>query len=130
MRKIQFRAWDKKRKQMIYDFDQNLEEKGYKIEVGDSIHRIVYGIGLIYRTLMQFTGFKDKKKKEVYEGDIVKGSSFYGVVKWINFSWQVHRLDADGEVEEWFIINDYEFEVIGNIYEDSDMLKRVLIPHP
>ena len=52
------------------------------------------------------------------------------MVKWINFSWQVHRLDADGEVEEWFIINEYKFEVIGNIYENSDMLKRVLIPHP
>ena len=121
MKEIKLKAWDKELKSMskgmLLSYWLN-----HAIDLGDSTFKTI--------TWLLFTGYKDENKKEVYEGDIVKGNDFYGVVKWINFSWQVHRLDADGEVEEYFIINDYKFEVIGNIYQNIDILKKIVLPHP
>lgn len=57
-RKIKFRAWDKEKKQMIYDFDQNISKKGYSVKLGDSIHNTIYNVGLAYGTLMQLTDIK------------------------------------------------------------------------
>jgi len=42
-----------------------------------------------------------------------------GVVEWNN-NWCgfcVHRLNSEGEVEEYFMLNDYDFEVVDNAYE-------------
>ena len=110
MREIKFIAWREKDKFMFHVDKINFNTE----KVNDFTDCI----------LMQYTGIEDKKGVGVYEGDIVKGQVWIGIVKWINYSWQVHRFDADGEVEEWFIINDYPFEVIGNIYENPELLKN------
>lgn len=114
MREIKFRAWfgGKSNTGMLYSSNLGL------IKFFENWLYIQHKL----KVIMQFAGLKDKKGAEVYEGDIVRGDTFVGVVKLLNFSWQVHRLDADGEVEEWFIINDYKFEVIGNVYENRKML--------
>jgi len=88
--------------------------------------------------LLQFTGLHDKNSKEIYEGDIVKDEigkrevkigfskytdpdgfnhEFYGVYgRWL----PVIRGNFD---ESYFNKDDDDLEVIGNIYENPELLK-------
>ena len=85
--------------------------------------------------IMQYTGLKDKNVKEIYEGDIVEVSEFikehkltrkiYEVIEWItpNF-W---RVTLDKEMPEHakaqYLYEDEEYIIIGNIYENPELLK-------
>ena len=68
-REIKFRVWDSDFKKMRYlnsthdiiEFD----EKG----IGQ-YHNLQTGYGEWFGDLMQYTGQKDKRRKEIYEGDI------------------------------------------------------------
>lgn len=96
---------------------------------------------------MQYTGLKDKHEKEIYEGDIVvndgyiwfdKGKPNYrGTVEWIFSSWQVvahcvnsgKRVISEGSNEDLNYDGSYDgectdWEVIGNIYENPELLKK------
>ena len=62
MRKIKFRAWNKKSKKYIYDI--KIGQVGWMNHFHNSI-------GINELEFEQFTGFVDKNSKEIYEGDIV-----------------------------------------------------------
>ncbi len=110
-REIKFRAWDKFKSKMLYDFDQ-AGAKDWGVKLGESIHTFVWGIGLQYNTLMQFTGMKDKNGREIYEGDVLQ----IGAVVWRRSGWYV-------EYHELFDYEADEIEIISNIYESPDLAR-------
>ncbi len=79
---------------------------------------------------MQFTGLKDKNKKDIYEGDIIK--DMYEIV------WQVrYSLNEFGivtttkeftkaiEIENYDCVNWWEgCKIIGNIYQNPELLEK------
>ena len=113
MRDIFFRAWDKELKQMFYSDDcffcfQNgglIERDGESSSFG-SKNDIV----------MQYTGLKDKNSVEIYEGDIYK-EILTGIVTYEAPSfWSITKLGSHSTIGG-------DGEVIGNIYENKELLK-------
>lgn len=77
--------------------------------------------------LMQYTGLKDKNGKEIYEGDIIRiknslieieGEVIFDT---IDLSFEVY--DKENDCKEMLWYTNEEFEVIGNIYDNPEILK-------
>lgn len=70
--------------------------------------------------LMQYTGIKDKNNKEIYEGDIVE---FYSNVEDEIITEKVEYHFGIYRAGDYFVGKIYnKCEVIGNIYENKDLL--------
>jgi len=129
MRDIKFRAFYKEENRIIYniqnsyDYNTNNDCKGdNELCFGDYLNNERYEI-------MQYTGFKDKNNKEIYEGDIllVANGSICGeilfskrVVKWVeeNRGYNIFNFDNAYKPTHYY-------EVIGNIYENRDLLEAI-----
>lgn len=89
-----------------YDYDEEI------IDYEDVNNKII---------LMQYTGLKDKNGKEIYEGDILKGT-FYGFpMPEYDYVFQIYW----DEKEKGFMASYFEpseCEVIGNIYDNPELL--------
>ena len=77
--------------------------------------------------LMQSTGLKDKNGKEIFEGDIVDYKGRKAVIKWHgSYASFIYRFvdELQKRVSEWhpLFLAYYHFEVIGNIYENKELL--------
>ena len=120
------RAWDKEDERMSYGvvmyYDDMIEYRFDHICTGadEDVE------------FMQSTGLKDKNGIEIYEGDIVRvtdedeSTDFCdGGIGTINGLEDLFMWYIDGEVENGlFDINSsYYIEVIGNIYENPELLK-------
>ena len=122
-RLFKFRAWGTKIKWMSkpFSFGQvlNFHDQIIKSLTTDEI-------------VMQFTGLKDKNEVEIYEGDIVTYKRSVG--NWTGqFMTTTHKIIFTEEVNA-FVMEygssyiklrkhwGYEYEVIGNIFENSELL--------
>lgn len=116
MRELKFRAWYKSEKKMIYNIQNEFEER---IELGmDCFSDYLKNDDFI---IEQYTGIKDKNGKEIYEGDIVSkhNSDTKGVVKQVkDGQWAIYW---DNVPDGYYVLFKYSdwCEVVGNIHEDS-----------
>ena len=119
---IKFRAWDKENKEMqiVYNLNWLGDRQMWEVNLEGDSRRF---------EIMQFTGLKDKNKKEIYEGDLlldkkcsnsyVKPAECYFEDGGFNFKGS--GCDSCDEKLGNNLIN-YDFEVIGNIYENPELL--------
>ena len=86
---------------------------------------------IVEGTLCEFTGLKDKNNKDIYEGDLMPddiGDVYEVVFRNGAFMWAGEFLgyhlwgnpDCDVKIEACEAI---DLEVIGNIHEDSELIK-------
>ena len=123
MREIKFRAWDKVKKTMCdvhgIDFDK---EQNRVCAVDTDITNNVEDWNFECE-LMQYTGLKDKNGVEIYEGDIIKDEKNTWHISYVDgfASYELFRKD-DSIHREVGHRGGIELEVIGNIYENSELL--------
>ena len=121
MREIEFRAWLKNEKKIVDVFVLAFDNQGieYLDEVGDIKRELFDNIELI-----QYTGIKDKNDKKIFEGDIVKckigNVDFEGYVYFYGGRFEFIDFEDDEETE--FLCYCDDLEVIGNIYENPELL--------
>jgi uncharacterized phage protein (TIGR01671 family) len=128
MREIKLRAWDIEANDWAYG---TLNIKRFRFDIKCDIYgQLVegYGIdGLIKEeTMSEYTGYKDINDVEIYEGDIVETTRalnhVVGVVVMIKGCWYIQ----DGKDSYYRLIPRFgkaENKVIGNIYENKELLK-------
>ena len=109
MRDIKFRAWEAANAQMNYDprfiaWESAAGMPLYAINRANQEPDVV---------LMEYTGLKDKNGKDIYEGDILKGGNG-GLVQCED---ALRVLYSSAEAAR-------QLEVVGNIYENPELLKK------
>ncbi len=132
MREITLRAWDKLNKKMIYSFiltskGEFLGLKDPMLPEGDDYGCINFELPSDVK-IMLYTGLNDKNNKEIYNGDIVKCLQY-------NKKKIISKVIWSNENNRFEIINDNVddfatmaqcscFEIIGNIYENPELLNN------
>lgn len=122
MRTIKFRAWDNAVDNSMFYFPEPIPMAlaWMRISQDPSGYEV-----------MQFTGLLDKNGREIYEGDIVfhKGKSprehFLKVV-WGDYKWAFKHFkkgEHGGHPFRQLYNWPQNFEVIGNVYENSTILQ-------
>jgi len=118
-RDIEFRAWDGKK--MITDII--IYDKNTIIDLDEYSHNFID-----VKHIMQYTGLKDKNGVEIYEGDIVK---YFNELYYVESYGCIYILKpvivtiSNGAKTHMMNNNTigHLYEVIGNIYENEELLK-------
>ena len=119
-----FRAWDKFDKVMrdvtLLDYNQNFVGYSYPVFMKSTMHM----------ELMRSTGLQDKNCQEIFEGDLVRqvrtqptteNETITGVVTMIEGTWLIMNDNEQLASKLWSETD--ENEIIGNIYENKDILE-------
>ena len=136
MREIKFRAWDGR--EMEFDITVGCHSKDGK---GARNTVVIIDDGACwfaqeepYNAIMQYTGLKDKNGKEIYEGDILEleGGADEPAKGPVIFEYGCFCLEApwikngrhQPELKHYIKMPFCEVEVLGNIYENPELLTK------
>ena len=122
--RFKFRVWSNKENKMY---------KVHSLHIGTNkaIVTALYGnasITLDDKVLMQSTGLHDKNGKLIYEGDIVKGKDNFNRDRLCEITYSSIYCCFFIVGDKWsdeYLFNLNDKEVIGNIYEDKELLNEI-----
>lgn len=130
-----FKAWDKYHEMIVSIISIDFENKIAYVEQENGDRYDIHFDNLIF---LQSTGLKDKNGVEIFEGDIVKvsvhnGFDYYDnevcVVRKSRFHSGLVCINPNNDMEcrifNQDVLEDYQYEVIGNIYEDKELLEAI-----
>jgi uncharacterized phage protein (TIGR01671 family) len=124
-REIKFRVWDTKAKKWC-----GYDDTGHVIDLHHSIRHNCFMVDNDAYDfpkdleLSQYSGLKDKNGKDIYERDIVRSEDgFVFSIEWENAS-PGYWMPNDYDDESRYAIGVAELEVIGNIYENPELLEE------
>lgn len=127
-----YRAWMKSLKWMCDVTNISFDSKFVDIcQQGDTERYTEMSVEFDEITLMQSTGLKDKNGKEIFEGDILACKTDDEVIN-LNIFWdEEHALfmfeskkyNEQEPLAELVEDNTYPFGIIGNIYENRELLE-------
>lgn len=123
-----YRAWDKIQKKMVQvygmSFDKNGILKGIKDEFTEEgeIH-LIYDVNNY--ELMQATGLKDDDGRDLYEGDIfVSRFSNLVYIVYLDKERASFWIKSETGDHPLFALTPFHPRIIGNIYENKDLLEE------
>ena len=128
-----FRVWNEKTESFIDYGDLMLDLKNGKVYSGD-VGIPEYTIDVTNQViLMQYTGCRDKNGIEIYEGDVIKDKyDKIWLVQWYVGAFVITDKipDSDGQTSTYSHFSNlsnhhFYFEVIGNIWENPELLEMV-----
>ena len=136
MREFKFRVWSIEEKQFISPnilevFDESGDLTPFKYIKTGKLNPLYMSVENYI--IQQYTGLTDKNKKEIYEGDILDFTARYkqtGPVEVIYYgaSFGCVITDDGGLKEFWnlsHIVQQHYPEIIGNIFENPELLKTI-----
>lgn len=78
--------------------------------------------------ILQYTGLKDKHSVKIYEWDALRDSESIVIVKLVDGEFRVDYRTMGGKWRNYGslldYLKDYEGEVIGNVYQNPELLER------
>ena len=122
MREIKYRALDAATKKWVYGYYVVLDS-------GFELVECIWELGaeratpIDPDTLGQYTGLTDKNGVEIYEGDIITSEDNFNKGKLV-YRYGCFQIKYSREKYKLLINTAYP-EVIGNIFQDKDLLKEI-----
>ena len=126
MREIKFHIYDKENKKYYSDVNfLSFCIGGIRFHWVDKDTQMVTELKDGSYELLQFTGLKDKNGREIFEGNIVHIGDMDRQVVFIDAKFQLTGID---KIDNAFydLQPSEELVIIGNIYENPELLKEVV----